>query len=158
MGNRRRSRELAMQALFQIEMIQDDSEEALELFCRHFRVSKSVRPFFLRLVEGVKECQPEIDALIERFSQNWKIGRMSRVDRNVLRVAVYELLHCHDIPPKVSINEAIDIAKRFGTEDSGAFINGILDSVRISLEKENPGKPGKTPTQETNPFVLAIDD
>jgi N utilization substance protein B len=141
-----------MQALFQIEMIQDDSTEAVELFCRHFRVSKSVRPFFLRLVEGVKEFQHEIDALIERFSENWKISRMSRVDRNVLRLAIYELLHCHDIPPKVSINEAIDIAKRFGTEDSGAFINGILDSVRISLEKENPPHPEKTPDQTTNPI------
>jgi len=140
-----------MQALFQIEMIQDDSTEAVELFCKHFRVSKSVRPFFLRLIEGVKEFQPEIDALIERFSENWKMSRMSRVDRNVLRLAIYELLHCHDIPPKVSINEAIDIAKRFGTEDSGAFINGILDSVRISLEKENP-------VQAENHLGSAIDD
>jgi len=147
-----------MQALFQIEMLQDDSTEAVELFCRHFRVSKSVRPFFLRLVEGVKEFQREIDALIERFSENWKIGRMSRVDRNVLRVAVYELLHCDDIPPKVSINEAIDIAKRFGTEDSGAFINGILDSVRISLEKENSVQPEESPDQIPNPLGLMIDD
>jgi N utilization substance protein B len=158
MGNRRRSRELAMQALFQIEMIHDDSTEAVELFCTHFRVSKSVRPFFLRLVEGVKEFRQEIDALIERFSENWKIGRMSRVDRNVLRVAVYELLHCDDIPPKVSINEAIDIAKKFGTEDSGSFINGILDSVRISLEKETPVQPEESPGQIPNPSGLMIDD
>ncbi len=137
MGNRRRSRELAMQALFQIEMNQDHSMEDVELFCKHFRVSKHVKPFFLRLVEGVKEFQHDIDSLIVRFSENWKLSRMSRVDRNVIRIAVYELLHCDDIPPKVSINEAIDIGKRFGTEDSGAFINGILDSVRISLEKEN---------------------
>ncbi|UCG80123.1 MAG: transcription antitermination factor NusB [Desulfobacterales bacterium] len=137
MGNRRRSRELAMQALFQIEMNPDHSTEAIDLFCKHFRVSKNVKPFFLRLVEGVKEFQQEIDSLIERFSENWKLSRMSRVDRNVLRIAVYELLYCNDIPPKVSINEAIDIGKRFGTEDSGAFINGIIDGVRISLEKEN---------------------
>jgi N utilization substance protein B len=137
MGNRRRSRELAMQALFQIEMNQEHSIEAVELFCKHFRVSKNVKPFFLRLIEGVKESQHEIDSLIERFSENWKLSRMSRVDRNVIRIAVYELLYCDDIPPKVSINEAIDIGKRFGTEDSGAFINGILDGVRISLEKEN---------------------
>ena len=147
-----------MQALFQIEMIQDDSTEAVELFCKHFGVSKSVRPFFLRLVEGVKEFQHEIDELIERFSENWKISRMSRVDRNVLRLAVYELLHCHDIPPKVSINEAIDLAKRFGTEDSGAFINGILDSVRIALEKQNPVPPEKSPDQIPNPLGSMIDD
>lgn len=126
-----------MQALFQMEMKQDDSAEALELFCKHFGVSKTAKPFFLKLVNGVREFQHEIDPLIERFSENWKISRMSRVDRNVIRIAVYELLHCDDIPPKVSINEAIDIGKRFGTEDSGAFINGILDSVRVSLEKEN---------------------
>jgi N utilization substance protein B len=136
-GNRRRSRELAMQALFQIEMNQDHSIQALELFCKHFRVSKNVKPFFLRLVKGVNEFQHEIDSLIERFSENWKLSRMSRVDRNVIRIAVYELLYCHDIPQKVSINEAIDIGKRFGTEDSGAFINGILDGVRISLEKDD---------------------
>jgi N utilization substance protein B len=126
-----------MQALFQIEMSQDHSREAVELFCKHFEVSKNVEPFFLQLVEGVKQFQHEIDSLIERFSENWKLSRMSRVDRNVIRIAVYELLHCEDIPPKVSINEAIDIGKRFGTEDSGAFINGILDGVRISLAKED---------------------
>ena len=126
-----------MQALFQIEMTQDDSREAIELFCEHFRVPKNAKPFFLRLVEGVREFQHEIDPLITSFSEHWKIDRMSRADRNIMRVAVYELLFCDDIPPKVSINEAIDIGKKFGTEESGAFINGILDSIRISLEKEN---------------------
>ena len=136
MGNRRRSRELAMQALFQIEMTQDHSTEAIELFCKHFRVPKNAKPFFLRLVKGVKEFQHEIDPLITSFSDHWKINRMSRADRNIMRIAVYELLFCDDIPPKVSINEAIDIGKKFGTEESGAFINGILDSIRISLERE----------------------
>jgi N utilization substance protein B len=136
MGNRRRSRELAMQVLFQIEMNGDDSEEAVELFCKHFEVSKNAKPFFLRLVNGVKACQDELDRLIERFSDNWKISRMSGVDRNLMRVAVYELLYCKDIPPKVSINEAIDIGRRFGTEQSPAFINGILDSIRIFLEEK----------------------
>jgi N utilization substance protein B len=136
MGNRRRSRELAMQVLFQMEMNGDDSEEAVELFCKHFEVSKNAKPFFLRLVNGVKACQDELDRLIERFSDNWKISRMSGVDRNLMRVAVYELLHCEDIPPKVSINEAIDIGRRFGTEQSPAFINGILDSIRIFLEEK----------------------
>ena len=137
MGNRRRSRELAMQALYQMEMNQDHSREAVELFCKHFGVTENVKPFFLRLVEGVKKVQREIDPLIKSFSENWKISRMSRADRNIMRIAVYELLYCDDIPPKVSINEAIDIGKKYGTEDSGPFINGILDSIRISLEKEN---------------------
>jgi N utilization substance protein B len=86
-------------------------------------------------VEGVKVYQAEIDPLIERHSDNWKISRMSGVDRNLLRLAIYELLYCEDIPPRVSINEAIDIGKKYGTEHSAAFINGILDSIRISLEE-----------------------
>jgi len=119
-----------------MEMNGDDSREAVELFCKHFEVSKNAKPFFLRLVDGVKACEDELDGLIERFSDNWKISRMSGVDRNLMRVAVYELLYCEDIPPKVSINEAIDIGKRFGTEHSSAFINGILDSIRIFLEEK----------------------
>jgi N utilization substance protein B len=136
MGNRRRSRELAMQVLFQIEMNGDGSSEAIELFCKYFEVPNNSKPFFLRLVDGVRAYQDKIDRLIERFSDNWKISRMSGVDRNVIRIAVYELFYCDDIPAKVSINEAIDIGKRFGTEHSSAFINGILDSVRISLEEK----------------------
>ena len=124
-----------MQVLFQMEANGDDSRETIELFCEHFQVPKKAKPFFLRLVEGVKICQDEIDRLIERYSDNWKITRMSGVDRNLLRLAVYELLYCEDIPPRVSINEAIDIGKKFGTEHSSAFINGILDSIRISCQE-----------------------
>lgn len=125
-----------MQVLFQIEMNDDDSSEAIESFCKHFEVPNNSKPFFLRLVDGVRAYHDEIDRIIERFSDNWKITRMSGVDRNVMRVAVYELFYCDDIPAKVSINEAIDIGKKFGTEYSSAFINGILDSVRISLEEK----------------------
>ena len=106
----------------------------LERFCQNFTLSQKVRPFFLQLVNGVLAAQPQIDALIERYSKNWKVQRMSCVDRNVLRVAVFEMLFCPDIPPKVSINEAIDVAKKFGTEESGAFINGIVDRIRIAIE------------------------
>ena len=136
MGNRRKSRELAMQALFYIDMSQNDSNDLLERFCINFNPSKKARPFFLKLVNGVVQEKPEIDSIIEKFSDNWKISRMSCVDRNIIRIAVYELLYCQDIPPKVSINEAIDVGKKFGTEVSGAFINGILDSVRMALKKK----------------------
>jgi len=137
MGYRRKSRELAMQALFYMDMLQNVSIEALDFFCLHFPPSKRARPFFMKLAAGVIHNRLEIDAIIERFSSNWKISRMSGVDRNILRIAVYELLYCNEIPPKVSINEAIDVGKRFGTEDSGAFINGILDSIRRAMEKES---------------------
>ncbi len=136
MGIRRRSRELAVQALFYMDMSKNDSQEMVKLFCDNFAHSKNVLPFFLKLVNGVVDYRSEIDYIIERFSSNWKIGRMSCVDRNIMRLAVYELRFCKDIPSKVSINEAIDIGKKFGTEESGAFINGILDSIRIAMEKE----------------------
>ena len=136
MGIRRRSRELAMQALFYMDMSKNDSQEMVKLFRDNFAHSKNVLPFFLKLVNGVIDNRSEIDYIIEQFSSNWKIGRMSCVDRNIMRLAVYELRFCKDIPSKVSINEAIDIGKKFGTEESGAFINGILDSIHIAMEKE----------------------
>ncbi len=136
MGTRRQARELAMQALFYMDMQKDASEDMLEHFCGCFCASKKSRPFLIKLVNGVIGKKGQIDALVERFSQNWKISRMSCVDRNVMRIAVYELLYCNDIPPKVSINEAVDIGKKFGTQDSGAFINGIMDSIKEALELE----------------------
>ena len=142
MGNRRRARELAMQVLFQMDINGDDSMAAVELFCKHFEVPKKAKPFFLELVAGVRARLDKIDRLIEQSSDNWKISRMSGMDRNIMRVAVFELLYCSEIPAKVSINEAIDIGKKFGTEQSPAFINGILDNINISLNKKrNDGTP-----------------
>ena len=135
MGTRRKARELAMQALFFMDMRNDFSEETFGRFCANFAPKAEVRPFFLRLVRGVLASRSELDVLIGRFSENWSLGRMSGVDRNVMRIAVFELLCCRDIPAKVSINEAVDICKKFGTEESGAFVNGIVDSIRAALEK-----------------------
>jgi N utilization substance protein B len=137
MGTRRQSRELAMQALFYMDMRRDVSIELLDHFCACFCTSKKSRPFLIKLVNGVIDKRVQIDDLVEQFSQNWKISRMSCVDRNVMRIAVYEMLYCDDIPPKVSINEAIDIGKKFGTQESGAFINGIMDSIREALENDD---------------------
>jgi len=136
MGTRRKARELAMQALFYMDVRNNASVEMLAHFCENFQTSQKSRPFFLKLVNGVLETKGELDALIDRFSKNWDISRMSCVDRNVMRIAVFELRYCDDIPPKVSINEAVDVGKKFGTEESGAFINGIMDSIRGELEKE----------------------
>ena len=142
MGTRRRSREQALQALFYMDVHEDPGENPVDLFCTSFTPEKPAGPFFHRLVNGVREHRQNIDAVIEQFSSNWKLSRMSCVDRNVLRIAVFELLYCADIPPKVSINEAIDVGKRFGTEESGAFINGILDSIRLAIEQDKlPGVP-----------------
>lgn len=119
-----------MQALFYMDMVQNEKDQPVELFCRNFKPSKQVLPFFLKLIKGVLQKKDEIDGIIDQFSSNWKVSRMACVDRNVLRIAVFELLFMGDIPPKVTINEAIDIGKKYGTEESGAFINGILDSIR----------------------------
>jgi N utilization substance protein B len=134
---RRRAREMALQALFYMDMSRTESLDTLELFCDTFRPAKAAQPFFMELVKGVLENRNHIDGEIERFSQNWKVRRMSCVDRNILRVAVFEILYRDDIPAKVSINEAVDIGKKFGTEESGAFINGILDTIYISGESRD---------------------
>ncbi len=137
MGNpRTRSRECALQALFYMDMRQDTSPDAVELYCKIFPLSKVALPFFLELMKGIVPLIPRIDGIVEGFSDNWKISRMSCVDRNAMRIAVYEMLFCDDIPEKVSINEAINLGKKYGTDESGAFINGILDSIRIELEKK----------------------
>ncbi len=133
---RRKSREAALQALYYMDIRNDLSLEALALFQRCFPQPEEVVPFFETLAKGVMRNRAQIDRLIERFSSNWKIGRMACVDRNVMRIALYEILYLDDIPEKVSINEAIDIGKKFGTEESGAFINGILDSAHIALKNK----------------------
>lgn len=135
MGSRRRARELGLQALYYADMNREGIESVVDYFCCHFTPSKRALPYFLRLVKGVVQKKDEIDVLIDQFAENWKISRISCVDRNIIRIGVYELLYCRDIPPKVAINEAIDIGKRFGCMESGAFINGILDTIHVALSK-----------------------
>ena len=133
MGKRRQAREMAMQALYFLDEQTGDPDQALALFCGNFKPPRKSRLFFYALVRGVTQSRAVIDAIVETYSDHWRVFRMPRVDRNVIRVAVYEMLWMDDIPAKVTINEAIDIGKRFGSEDSGAFINGILDRIRLAL-------------------------
>lgn len=133
MGARRKSRELVLQVLFHMDIQNRFEPEMLERFCEVFPPPAKTADFFCSLLEGILEARSVIDELIGRHSSNWKLSRMSAVDRNLLRIAVYELLYCDDIPQKVSINEAIDLGKKFGTGESGAFINGILDSIRMAI-------------------------
>jgi len=135
MGYRRKSRELAMQALFYMDMAKCHSDENLQLFCQVHQPPEKTRSFFLKLVQGVNYTRTSVDTVISKYSDNWTMGRMSGVDRNVMRIAVFEMAFCPNIPHKVSINEAIDIGKAFGYEESGAFINGILDSIHLALQK-----------------------
>jgi len=145
MGRRRKARELAVQVLFHLEFNPGDPDEVFHLICENFGPSKSIRPFSKKLVLGVCENEKDLDTLISRSSRNWRLERMSRADRNILRLGVFEIVFMKDIPPKVTIDEAVELGKKFGTQESGAFINGILDNIYNKLESEGaiekPGKP-----------------
>jgi len=135
LASRRKSRELALQILFELDINQGDVQKAIDQFWKTFEYSKDLRDFSERIVKGVAEHREEIDRLIKKNSRNWRFDRIDRVDRNILRVAIFELVHCPDIPPKVSINEAIELSKKFGSEKSPSFINGILDKVAQEMKK-----------------------
>ena len=136
MGRRHQARELALQVLFHMEFNQGDPAESFDRVSANFGPSTATHAFARQLVMGVWGKKEELDVLIRKASQHWRLERMSIVDRNVLRIAVYEVLFLKDIPPKVSIDEAVELGKKFGTDESGAFINGILDTVYHSKELE----------------------
>jgi len=133
-GRRRKAREVALQFLYQLDL-HDETDPAThetDFWARH-PVDDDTRAFASALVAGTKRRQREIDGLIVQYAEHWELERMAVVDRNILRLAVYELLDRDKVPPKVAINEAIEIAKKFGTQESGRFINGILDRVHKEL-------------------------
>jgi len=158
MGKRREARERAVQFLFQYDLNPpEDLKLALEQFWETQRAAAiaeekgaatwgqptelpplsteeaAVRLFAEPLIRGALEHRNESDEIIKRHAKNWELHRIAAVDRNILRLAIYEMLHRDDIPPIVSINEAVDVAKKFSTQDSGKFVNGILDKVKGEL-------------------------
>jgi len=145
MASRRQSREAAIQALYQLDVNPGDFQQGLMVFEKNYPPPEDGAPFFRKLVQGVWEQKKPSDLLIRRHSQNWRLERMSPVDRNILRLAVYELRFGGDAPPKSAINEAIDLGKRYGSEESSAFINGILDSILAEIQNSVPkaGAPEK---------------
>jgi N utilization substance protein B len=132
---RRKSREIALQFFFSHDF-QDRpcDRDALEVefteFCNSFETCRKSLDYARRLVDGICTCQAEIDELISSRSHNWRVERMALVDRNILRIAAYEMEHVEDVPATVAINEALEIAKRYAEPDAVAFINGILDSMQ----------------------------
>lgn len=140
MGARRTGRERALQALYQMEMSSSPPDDALAAAWASEAEGPKPDPesekFARELVLGVRQHAAEIDALLEEHSHNWRLDRMSRIDRNVLRLGVYELRFRDDIPKKVTLNEAVELGKGFGTEESSAFINGLLDRVALALGKQ----------------------
>ena len=134
MGKRRKTREVALQFLYQLDL-QGEDDPTLhedEFWARH-PVDSETHTFGDALVRGTKANQTKIDQVISQFAEHWDLERMAVVDRNILRLAVYELLWTADVPPKVAINEAIEIAKKFGTKESSRFINGVLDRIHKEL-------------------------
>jgi N utilization substance protein B len=121
--------------LYQLDMSDAPPREVIRGYWEGNDTDEDVRLFANELVEGVKSHLEEIDGLLAAHSTNWKISRMAAVDKNILRIAAYELVHRADIPVKVTINEAVEIAKRFGTAESGAFVNGILDNIGRGVGK-----------------------
>ncbi|MHC4411163.1 MAG: transcription antitermination factor NusB [Planctomycetota bacterium] len=131
MRKRTRSRELALQVLYQVDARGVDALEQMDHFLSSEEASETdVHEFTRKLVKGTIEAKDSIDEMLSAAAENWKLHRMAIVDRNILRMAVYEMLHIEEIPAKVSINEAIELGKRYSTKQSGSFINGILDRIR----------------------------
>ena len=133
MKKRTRSRELALQFLYQIDVLGPDKLSDLTDFLREEGGDPETAGYARVLIEGTVDSTKELDTEIQLVAQNWQIERMAVIDRNVLRLAAFELLHCDEIPPKVAINEGIELGKRFSTQNSGAFINGILDKIKNRL-------------------------
>jgi len=137
MGERRRARELAIQVLFHLEFSPDDPSGVFDLICDNFDARESIRDFSKRLVLGVWEKKKTLDKVISEASKNWRIERMALLDKSILRLAAFEIMFIEDIPPKVSLDEAVEIGKKFGSEDSSRYINGVLDNVYNTMVKSD---------------------
>jgi transcription antitermination protein NusB len=141
MGVRRKSREAVLQFLFQDDFqgfeagFDQNLAQRFVDFCSLYDVQKKARPYAVELLEGVYGTRPEVDAVITKHASNWRLERIDVTDRNILRIAVYEMIHCEDVPSEVAINEAVEIAKRFCANESPAFVNGVLDAVKSGLTK-----------------------
>ena len=130
MGLRRLSREYALQILYAVDVCKLESEDAQKSFWKDRKSGKKVLEFATTLVEGTLKNLPQIDSLIVKYARNWDLHRMASIDRNILRQATFEILYLLDIPINVIINEAVELAKKYSTEESGKFVNGILDKIK----------------------------
>lgn len=135
--SRRAAREVALRALFQVDVGRSRPERALEYNVQEMGLPADDVPFARRLVEGTLAHMDEVDQLIKEYAVNWSIDRMAKTDRNILRMAIYELLYEEDVPGSVTINEAVELAKTYGDADSSRFVNGILGAV---LKNRVPAK------------------
>lgn len=135
MGSRRRGREAALQMLYQVDLSGVSPEQAIHSYWAYLGANREGEEFATALVRGWAAHRERIDAIIRDVSQHWRLERMARVDRNILRLATYELLELEDVPRRVTLNEAVELAKRFGSEGSAGFVNGVLDRIASDLDK-----------------------
>ena len=142
---RRNARERAVQVLFQMDINPGDIDSALDWFWEDKEPDAKTRHFTEDVVRGVLQHQKKIDSMMQNYADHWALDRMGTVDRNIIRIAIYEMLFRRDIPPVVSINEAVDIAKQFSSKEAGRFVNGILDRARKDLNR-----PDREPTPENS--------
>jgi N utilization substance protein B len=143
MGTRRKAREAALQFLFQDDFTAEGGHQGQEItdrfaqFCLLYQISKKARPYAIELLYGIQNRRDELDRIIGDNADNWRLERIAIMDRNLLRVGVYEMVFAEDVPAQVAINEAVEIAKRFGSGDSPGFINGVLDAVKNLQKKDD---------------------
>lgn len=137
--SRRRAREMALKVLFQVDVGGADPQSALRYHAAEDGLAGSDLRFAQELVEGVHARRPELDAWVERFALDWRVTRMAGTDRNILRLAIFELLYRPDVPPSVAVNEAVELAKVYGDADSGRFVNGVLGAVLRTVQ--DPSRP-----------------
>jgi transcription antitermination factor NusB len=138
MRKRTQAREIALKVLYEIDITREDYSASLDNFWQAYQeeeIGDEVKSFTVELVKGVAENLGDIDKRISQYADNWELGRMAVVDRNILRLAGYELLFRDDIPPKVSINEAVELAKKFSDVNAGKFVNGILDKIKLEKKR-----------------------
>jgi N utilization substance protein B len=140
MGLRHQGRELALQALYQIDIRGGGTREDLVLFFEAFPADDRARKFASQLVEGVRSERDALDRELAAALENWSVRRLSRVDHNILRLALFELLQLDDVPARVTMDEAIELAKRYGDKDSGRFVNGVLDQLAERLQLKHKGE------------------
>ena len=133
MGKRRSARELALKFLYQTEFNEGAIQEQLDQFWMRLSIQDETRSFMKALVESTFLHLAEIDEILKKYSEHWALDRMTVIDRNILRFGVCELLYFSSVPPKVAINEAVEVAKKYGNEESPDFINGVLDRIYKDL-------------------------
>ncbi len=139
MGLRRAGREIALKALYQMDIVSDRSLDNLRLQFESMPTDPRAHEFALRLVRGVCDNLEHLDELLAQVITNWSIGRLSRIDHNILRLAAYELLHLEDVPARATMDEAIELAKRYGDRNSGQFVNGVLDVLAERMGLKHKG-------------------